>query len=165
MTNRLPPERLREICSYDPETGEIGFIGSKRKTTQRVGNTYQVVMIGRVVYSQHRLAWALHFGSWPVGEIDHINRDKSDNRLENLRDVNTQTNSQNRHGHMSNKTGFPGVQFDRRRSHYLTRLRVDGRSFVHRGFETAEDAHAAYVRLKVKHHLGYVHLASGVSCA
>lgn len=157
---QLSPERVRQLCTYDAGTGAIGYIGSKRMIKRRRANSYRWIMLDGVGYGEHRIAWVLHFGSWPTVQIDHINRDKSDNRIANLRDVSPQLNSQNRHAHMPNKTGFAGVQFDRRRSHYLTRLRVDGRSYVNRGFKTAEEAHDAYVRLKAKHHPGYVHQES-----
>ena len=48
-------------------------------------------MFGKLIYA-HRAAWAIHFGEWPKGEIDHINGDASDNRIINLRVVNRTEN-------------------------------------------------------------------------
>ena len=48
-----------------------------------------------IKYYGHRLAWLLHYGTWPEGVIDHINRDKTDNRISNLRDTTTQVNNLN----------------------------------------------------------------------
>lgn len=56
----------------------------------------------------HRLAWALHFGAWPVGPLDHRNRSRADNRIANLRIALPSENSRNRAA--SSRTGYLGVR-------------------------------------------------------
>jgi hypothetical protein len=51
---------------------------------------------GSAFFRAHRAIWALHFGDWPQQTLDHINRDRADNRIENLRDVSHQENQRNR---------------------------------------------------------------------
>ena len=69
---------------------------------------YRSVRINGVRYLTHRLVWAWHFCEWPSGEIDHINGDKLDNRIENLRSVTRQENARNLSVNNA-KHGHPGV--------------------------------------------------------
>lgn len=112
----------------------------------------RTTMNGKKV-SLHRYIWLLHTGDWPKQEIDHINRDPLDNRVENLRDVSRSQNNKNqaplcRLGRERTKrSGLPiGVKHDRRcRSRpYEARARSNGR-LKHLGrFATPEEASRAY---------------------
>jgi hypothetical protein len=89
--------------------------------------------------SVHRIVWAMHHGKWPEHTIDHIDRNKSNNRIENLRDVTMSENLMNR-GH-ANSTGISGVH--RNHDKYSSQLRIGDR-YVHLGtFENTDDAHRA----------------------
>lgn len=93
--------KLREIIEYDPETGLFRWKANDRwRNVYRVPGTidargYRVIKINGKTYKCGRLAWYLSSGAWPQGEIDHINRDKQDNRLSNLRDVTRSENQTN----------------------------------------------------------------------
>ena len=111
-------DELRERLSYDPSTGALVWKKSRRRC--RVGTEakaldvagyIQVSFREKCVHKGHRIAWAIHYGKWPSGPIDHINGIRSDNRIENLREVNHQINCQNvRIGSMVNKSsGILGV--------------------------------------------------------
>lgn len=81
---------------------------------RRAGSTdkggYTRVKINGKTYLEHRLVWLLHKGVWPTGQLDHINGDRSDNRIENLREA---SNGQNRANSKVNKnnlsTGIEGI--------------------------------------------------------
>jgi hypothetical protein len=112
----LPPvERLREAFSIDPEDGRLLLrtatkhrsIGEEAGYPNNIG--YRQVMLDRKIYSVHRIAWALYSGEHPNGEIDHINGDRADNRLCNLRLATSSENNQNRRISSRNKTGIKGV--------------------------------------------------------
>src|SRR5678815_1371348 len=84
--------RFRDCLSYDAETGNLRW--KVRPTTNvAVGDIagcadhrgYRLVRLDRKLHLVHRVAWALHYGAWPAVEIDHINLDKGDNRIANLR--------------------------------------------------------------------------------
>ena len=95
-------ERLKSFLSYDPQSGNIVFTDTR----------YGAVEMGQVAgycdrgyirfyhrqrqYMAHRVAWALHHNKWPKHTIDHINRDGTDNRIENLRDVTQAINNSNK---------------------------------------------------------------------
>lgn len=103
------PEMTYELCrklfTYDPATGRMArnyTTSSRAIKGQLVGcknaHGYLVVRVGDTLYYVHRLAWLWMTGEWPSHTIDHINRDPSDNRWENLRDVTHSDNHHNRHG-------------------------------------------------------------------
>jgi hypothetical protein len=96
--------------SYCPSTGVISRHGKPRNATNSRG--YKVIKIEDKYLYQHRVAWYLTYGFWPDA-IDHINRDKSDNRLINLRACTRSTNSLNRNLNSNNTSGVRGVCYDK----------------------------------------------------
>lgn len=121
-------QTLRRLLSYDAKTGELRWLTRSpdffKKTSEflrwngryagkvafSINTTgYRDGMIFRKVYRAHQVAWALHYGEWPHGPIDHINGVRDDNRIENLRIVTPSENSRNRKQSKRNKTGATGV--------------------------------------------------------
>jgi hypothetical protein len=88
----------------------------------------------------HRVAWALHYGEWPSDQIDHVNGDKTDNRLENLRIVTAQGNAKNRSLRSDNTSGHVGVYWVRETKKWSAQIKVDGRQKTIGSFESLEDA-------------------------
>ena len=89
-------ERVRELLDYNPETGDFISLGRGRGRGSRyfgcvVGyrrpDGYVAVYFGKKQYLAHLLAWLWMTGEWPKNDVDHINRNRSDNRWSNLRDV------------------------------------------------------------------------------
>jgi hypothetical protein len=94
-------------------------------------------------------------GAWPSGDIDHINGQKTDNRIENLRDVTRTINSENRRGSNTNTaTGYLGVSVHARSGKYRARIRAKGRLISLGLFLLPEEAHAAYISAKRDLHFG-----------
>lgn len=144
--------RLKEVLSYDPESGE--FHWKIRKYGVRtdgaalsVPRWYLRIQIDGRRYPAHRLAWFYHYGVWPKYQIDHRNRIENDNRIANLREATQQENCFNT---KRRKTGFKGVS-RRKEERYAARpwaamITKDYKS-VHLGyFETAEEAQVAYAQ-------------------
>jgi HNH endonuclease len=144
----LTQERLRELLAYDPETGLFTW-RSRRKGVQ-VGeiagsverNGYTGIKIDQKHCLAHRLAWLYVYGGMPAGDIDHINRNRADNRIENLRAANRSQNCANARLWKNNTSGLRGV----RKFHKKWRATVGyGGRLYHLGtFATAEEASRAY---------------------
>lgn len=147
----LTAERLREILHYDPETGFFTWlIKPSRKIAlgslagSASANGYRVIRVDGNLYQAHRLAWFYVHGRWPIAEIDHINRDKAENRLINLREATRPQNMHNTLIRSSNKTGFVGVSMAVVVGKFQAHYRRDGKRFYLGTFATAEAASAAY---------------------
>ena len=146
----LTAEYLRSILHYDQETG---IFTRKVSTANQVkagdiagspdGHGYLCIMVGSRLYRAHRLAWLYIHGSWPTGQIDHINRNRTDNRIANLRDVSHKQNGQNRSKPSNNTSGHPGVVWHKRISKWQVKIKHNYK-YIHIGyFTTIEDAIAA----------------------
>ena len=119
--------------------GSGNIAGRKATAPGHNGFYLNIMHNGKQVY-QHRLIWEMHHGPIPKGmEIDHINRDKTDNRIENLRCVTRQENQKN-------VIGKRGWVYEPRCIHNPYRVTVDG-DLIGR-YPTALDARAAYLRVK-----------------
>lgn len=144
------------VLAYDPLTGVLTHLhATKRSPAGRPAGRldtkgYYRTRIGTAEYKNHRLAWLLHYRVWPEKEIDHINGDPSDNRIDNLRDVSTFENSMNRKNAMcNNKTGFLGVSAVK--GGFIAQLKVGKRKLRSAAMKTAEEAAALYNRWKCAH--------------
>lgn len=171
----LDVEFIRNCISYNPKDGSLKWLYRDRsqfKSQQayKAWNTkykgkvaletlnasgYRHGTINSTSISAHKVAWAIAFGYWPINQIDHINRDRSDNRLENLRLANKSENQHNRSKSKNNTSGFKCVTFDKRNKKWDARIGINNQ-VVHLGrFFSAEDAHLAYVCASKKYHLDF----------
>lgn len=110
-------EEIKNHIGYSPEDGS--FFWKKRargrKASGRVGfkdpNGYIYIRVLGRKYRAHKLAWFIHYGEWPEKDIDHINQDKSDNRISNLRLATPSENGCNKGIPRHNRSGVKGVHF------------------------------------------------------
>lgn len=133
----LTLDELKVLLSYDPATGDFTWrvtrkwarhvAGDKAGYVNRVTG-YRYITIERKNYYEHRLAWYFMTGKWPH-QIDHINRDKLDNRFSNLREVDRYRNMRNQSLRKDTKSGYKGVVWHKRNQHWQAQLsyRVDGK--------------------------------------
>ena len=165
-------EFLRKILNYDPETGifkwkartlDVGLQKSKKSLNKfnsiyagmecgyLNSNGYLRVVIGGKDYRLHRVAWALYYNYIP-NVIDHINRIKVDNRIENLRDINHQLNNLNSNKRKGLTSKYKGVYKHKLSGKWNCQCMVNGKK-IHVGvFDTEYQAHEAYVIEMKKHH-------------
>ena len=155
----LTVEQLKNTLNYDPTTGLFVWKVRPSKAVQagdvagclekRIG--YVTIGIAKRIYKAHRLAWMYVYGQWPTGLIDHINGDKADNRIANLRDVFADGNSQNvRKPNKRNKSGFMGVIWYQNK--WRASMSVNGKSKWLGDYSTPEEAHQVYLEAKRKYH-------------
>lgn len=156
-------ERVASLLAYDQTTGIFTWKvarGCAAKGTPAgavMGNGYIGIRIDGVRYLAHRLAWLLIHGAWPQGEVDHINGNRYDNRIENLRDVPRSLNQQNQtRAQSSNKTGALGVSKADAKGRFRARIFSNGKQHHLGTFKTVEEASQAYVSAKRQMHQGGV---------
>jgi hypothetical protein len=156
----LAADRLRQLFLYDPDTGvfvrKIGVRGGPVGAVAGYVNThlgYVLIGVDRRLYYGHRLAWLYAHGVWPSLTIDHINGDRADNRLSNLRDVTHLVNCQNvRKARSGTHSGRLGVC--KNRDKWQVKIRVDGKSKNIGTYKTIDEANSAYITAKRQLHQG-----------
>lgn len=153
-SRRLTPQRAHELLTYCRESGVLKWryrISSKVKPDLIAGwldeEGYRVVRVDGVNLRAHRVIWLMVHGIWPVSMLDHVNGDRADNRLSNLREA---TNSQNQMNKKNNggEAGFKGVCVVRKKSglRYRPQIYVDGKLKTFGLFKTPAEAHEVYKR-------------------
>ena len=155
----LTQARLRELLDYDPLTGVFVHKttrGRLCKAGQVAGYLHQWgyihINISGKIYKAHRLAWLYVHGSFPPNHIDHINGNRSDNRLVNLRPATKSENGCNRGAAADNTSGWCGVSFDKSRGKYIAQISVE-KIYRHLGrYDSPEIAAAVYNHVVVQVH-------------
>lgn len=161
MNHNATPELLRSLFNYSAETGLLTWkslpstlvnAGAPVSYVNKDGYV-QVQVKGRKLLA-HRVAWAIHFGEWPTGVIDHVNGDRTDNRIANLRDATHRLNAENRRATNPNsKSGLLGAHV-RRDSQWRAEIMVNGKRHRLGDFSTPKEAHQAYLVAKRRLHAG-----------
>lgn len=164
---------LRIILNYDSETGALtwrhrgpaffktgegsGLREQARWNRRYAGSQafslcrgYLRGSVGKKTVSAHRAAWAIHYGEWPKGQVDHINGDTTDNRICNLRVVTGRENSRNQKRRKSNTSGCMGVTYESHCGKWRARINSGGKRLSLGLFVTKEEAisarHAAQIK-------------------
>ena len=140
----LSAKQARELLSYSPDTGTIRWVWGRSRSGSAGGvagtptsDGYRVIKIDGRAYLAHRIAWLITYGKWPEGRVDHVNGEKSDNRLTNL----SVTTVRDR---------LKGVyRCEHLRSNpWMARIMVNGARRNLGCFPTPELAHAAYLEAR-----------------
>lgn len=123
-------------CEAKPKEWNARYAG-KRAFTSQWPRGYLFGQVDCKRLAAHRTIWAMVFGEWPKGEIDHVNGVRTDNRIANLRAVSKLENAKNKRLYKTNTSGYAGIQKYRKR----------WRAFLSNDylgtFDTIEDALAA----------------------
>mgnify|MGYP003630913526 FL=1 len=151
---------LSDKYRYCPDTGKFyskKSIPRHKKSGDEVGflnsNGYVMLSFEGKQVRAHRAAWLMSYGEVPDGQIDHINGEKTDNRIKNLRVVTNQENQMNKRVQSNNRGGTQGVYWDKARRKYQAHLVVDG---VKKALGRYDDWHeAVYAHWYAKVDAGY----------
>lgn len=150
-TDLITQSELHRLLSYDPDTGVFVWRvsasyrvmpGQQAGTISHKG--YIKIQCRTKMYLAHRLAWLYMTGEWPPAQIDHINRQKGDNRFANLRAVSASQNVRNTGIRSDNTSGYKGVSFWAHQGKWASQLRVADKNHLLGMFETPEAAHNRY---------------------
>ena len=143
-TKTIPIETLLQLLNYNPETGEIIWkprpiemfscerfqrrwntrYAGKRALTAKSTGYFAGPILGKT-FKLHRVIWAMHYGEWP-DYIDHINHDRTDNRISNLRSVTLAENMKNQTVYKNNVSGVSGVYWSARDGVWMARISIGG---------------------------------------
>lgn len=177
----LTAQRLRELLDYDAQTGVMrwrqrpassfgSFPAYASFLAKRCGcvagslkrDGYIHITIGGKAHAAHRLAWLHVTDNWPARTIDHINGNRSDNRLTNLREVSQAENNQNVRFKGLPPSGARGVSWVEGKKRWRATISVNGK-VRHLGLhKTIEAAEAAYIRAKAIHHPFSAAITTGI---
>lgn len=178
--NRLTVEDLHGLLRCDPEAGrlfwreretrriECEFKGMRRvvfanahfnaafanKETALCLNSrgYRFLGINGWSYTAHRVVWAMSTGDWPAMQVDHVNGDRTDNRIENLRLASARENSVNKKKKQSATSNYFGVYFRHDTNVFSAQIKDHGKR-LHLGcFKSEEDAARAFDRAAMRIH-------------
>lgn len=154
-------KRLKELFTYDRNTGHL--LSNKTTSFQRKegepvggkkGNGYWMTYIDGVNYYNHRLVWYIHNGLIPKNKyVDHINRNRMDNRIENLRLVSFTGNTQNASIRSDNSSGVRGVSWFSPTKKWRARIKVNKKEVCLGYFKEFSDAIRVRKAAENKYHI------------
>lgn len=159
MRCEVPHERLLSVIRYDAETGV--FVWSARRfgvTVGKVAGTvdpidgYIRIRVDGIIYLAHRLAWFYVNKQWPEDEIDHRDRNRTNNRIKNLRCATRGQNQQNKAPFRNNKTGIKGVYWHKQHRKYYVTIQIKKTPIFLGLFTDIEKAKSARYKATIKHH-------------
>lgn len=179
MAKDLPkPELLRKLLRYEPDTGKLFWLhrtpdmfddgahlasvrcamwnsryaGKEALSTINKGGYRHGTVLGQTIFS-HRVVWAIHYGQWPKSDIDHVNGNRLDNCIDNLRVVSRRENMRNAKRPVTNTSGVVGVFWNRSRKKWGAHISDNNGSMLLGEFANKSDAIAA--RKDAEKRLGY----------
>jgi hypothetical protein len=136
-----------------PSNGH-NIIGKRIGTPDWKG--YRITKIKNKQYREHHLVWLYHNGYMPINQIDHINRIKDDNSIENLRECSNAENHQNKDIQSNNTSGYPGVCWDNNKQSWLATITVNRKQIylgvyddISNAIESRQKAEKQYFMRKV----------------
>lgn len=151
---KISQENLKNHVFYDVKTGKLvrkkfdgrcmpdGYLGSLKQSG------YMVARIESKSYRVHHLVWLYFHGRYPDKHIDHINGNRSDNRIENLRECSPSENHQNRSSNKNSKSKYLGVSWCSARRKWVARIKAADINKQLGYFGSEEDAYDAYLKAK-----------------
>jgi hypothetical protein len=150
-TEKLTVERLREVLHYDPLSGVFTWL-TNRGSRGRVGKVagcvkvgrHTLIMIDKVLYKAHRVAFLYMTGRWPDPDCDHRDLEKSNNIWGNIREATRSQNMANTPLRLTNKSGLKGVSWSASHNGWKAQITINYKNNYLGTFKTKEEAPSAY---------------------
>ena len=144
----LTQEELKSVLSYDSITGHFYWLKGSNKGKiagcicgSLPNQGYWEITVNKKRYRAHRLAWLYTYGVFPDKVLDHIDHNRTNNAISNLREADVHINSKNKTLYYTNRTGYPGVS--EHGKNWKARIGVNGTKVLLGVFPTFEEAVAA----------------------
>ena len=151
MREKINPEILKEYFTYDQNTGKLYwrvFRNSQAMKNQEAGGVgtggYRRVKIMGRLYPNSHIVFALCYGRYPDKFLDHVDQDKLNNRIDNLREATRPENGFNRGKNKNNSSGFKGVNYHKKDKLFVARIGVENNRVRLGAYSTSEEAALAY---------------------
>lgn len=156
---KFSAEDIRKLVDYNPETGfftwrarenkswSTRYFGKQAATYTSSDTGYSLITIAKKQYYAHQIAWVHVHGEHPPKgmHIDHVNGDKTDNRIANLRLATVAQNIQNQKIHRDNTSGYKGVVFHKPTKKWMARIKANDQVHYLGVFDKPEEAYTAYM--------------------
>ena len=140
-------------CSYSGQFYWLKYRAGRNDQPGHVGSGgYLKICINRKIYLAHRLAWFLYYGRFPSKQIDHIDGDRLNNKISNLREASSTQNNRNASLRSDNKSGVRGVCWKNREQKWHAQISVDKKNISIGYFISLDEAKQAYAIASEKYH-------------
>jgi HNH endonuclease len=154
----ITPEQIRNMFFYNSRTGVLRW--KKLEGRRKAGplgsidsKGYLAIHIRPHMYRLHRIIWAWKTGKWPLGEIDHKNGVRTDNRWNNLRNATRIQQNANQKPRKNNTSGFRGVYWLTDSKKYAAVIHLNGKK-TYLGYDKNLKRAAAIYKKAAKKHFG-----------
>ena len=144
----ITQEFLKEHFEYcDGHLWWIKPISNRVKLGEQFGTNvhgYRRCQLFYKVYMEHRLIWLYHYGVWPTKQLDHIDGNPDNNKIENLREVTNQQNQYNKGSRKESTSQYKGVSWHKRDKKWVAQARIGGKNKTIGSFHCEHEAAEAY---------------------
>jgi hypothetical protein len=161
----ITQEYLKSILDYNPDTGIFTWKVNKSKRSN-IGDIagwldggYTKLEINNKPYKAHRLAWLYVYGEMPKNLIDHVNNDRSDNKISNLREATYQQNSENYKTPKTNKSGVKNVSWYKQLNKWVVSIGIKGKKKTIGYFDDLEFAELVAIEARNKYRMEFANHA------
>jgi hypothetical protein len=156
----LTVQRVRDVLDYEAGSGVFRWkkqLAARGKVGTVAGNVAdatgrRTIRIDGELYLEHRLVWLYVHGRWPVDQIDHVDGNAGNNRLNNLREATNQQNNFNKGLPKNNTSGIKGVSWDTARQKWTARIRIHGKVKCLGRYASKDAAAYAYRAVAERYH-------------
>ena len=145
----LTPAIVNSVLNYDPDSGHFTWcskhhskrvvVGSRAGYLHKASGYREVALFGRT-YKEHILAWFVHYGCWPSGEVDHVDHVRDHNWITNLEDKSHAQNARNKARLTNTVSGMQGIWFNKKRDRWVAEIRMNGKKVWQKSFRYQTDA-------------------------